>query len=78
MGSQNLLALTSRREQISECIQMLEARPAVRGGAATKHLLKELQTKLEWLDKRIDLELQESDPQEQPGITKLAQGTHAA
>lgn len=30
MGSQNLLALTSRRAQISECLQMLEARPPVR------------------------------------------------
>lgn len=78
MGSQNLLALTSRRAQISECLQMLEARPPVRGGAATQQLLRGLRNKLEWLDQRIGLELQESDPQEQPGETKLGQDSHAA
>ena len=78
MGSQNLLALTSRRAQLSECIRLLEARPSVRGGLATSALLEGLRHKVEWLDKRIDVELQESDPREPSGVAKVERGSTAA
>jgi hypothetical protein len=71
MGSQSLLALTSKRAQISECIRLLEARPRARGGIALNHLVERLRRKADWLDTRIALELQKSDPIETPAPPKI-------
>jgi hypothetical protein len=75
MGSQSLLALTSKRAEISECIRLLEARPRAGSGIALNQLIERLRRKADWLDKRIDLELRQSDPPE-TWATKI--GTHNA
>ena len=71
MGSQSLLALTLKRAEISECIRLLEARPRPRGGIALNQLVERLRRKADWLDMRIALELQESDPIETPAPAKI-------
>jgi hypothetical protein len=71
MGSQSLLALTSKRAEILECIRLLEARPGARGGIALKQLVERLRRKADWLDMRIAMELQESDPIETPAPAKI-------
>jgi hypothetical protein len=45
MGSQSLLALTSKRAEISECIRLLEARPRARSGIALNQLIEHLRRK---------------------------------
>ena len=42
MGSQKLLAPTSRRAEISQCIRLLEARTSVRGDLAANQRLESL------------------------------------
>jgi hypothetical protein len=71
MGSQSLLALTSKRAEVSECIRLLEARPRAHGGIALNQLVERLRRKADWLDMRIALELQESDPIETPAPAKI-------
>ena len=61
MESQNLLVLRSKRAEISECIRLLEARPPARNGLAFARMMERLRLKAEWLDKRIELELQQPD-----------------
>jgi hypothetical protein len=78
MGSQSLLALSSRRAEISACIRLLETRPSGRGSRALSQLIEGLRRKAEWLDKRIGLELQESDPLEQSRVAKIERENHAA
>ncbi len=78
MGSQSLLALTSRFAEIAQCIRLLEARPAARANLATNQFLERLRRKADWLDKRIDAELGESDPLEQPRATKIDPDRHVA
>jgi hypothetical protein len=62
MGAQRILALTSKRTEIMEAIRLLEMRSQSRGGLAINRLLDSLRLKIEWLDKCIDLERQQSDP----------------
>jgi hypothetical protein len=62
MGSQRLLLLTSKRAEILECIRLLEARPRLHRGIALAQLIERLRRKADWLEKRIDLELLQSDP----------------
>jgi hypothetical protein len=76
MGSNSLPALTSKRAEISECIQLLEARPRAHGGIALNQLVERLRRKADWLDKRIDLELRQSDSLETRTTAKI--GTHNA
>ena len=64
MGSQSLLALTSRRAEVSECIRLLEGRSRERSGLAVNQLIERLRRKADWLDRRIDLESLQSDPTE--------------
>jgi hypothetical protein len=45
MGSQSLLALTSKRAEISECIRLLEARPGAHVGKALNQLVERLRRK---------------------------------
>ena len=71
MGTQSLLALTSKRAEISECIRLLEARPRARSGIALNQLIEHLRRKADWLDMRIALELQESDPMQTPAPAKI-------
>ena len=71
MGSRSLLALTSKRAEISECIRLLEARHRARGGIALNQLVERLRRKADWLDMRIALELQESEPIETPARAKI-------
>jgi hypothetical protein len=61
MESQNLLALRSKRAEISECIRLVEARPPARAGLARTLLIERLRLKAEWLDKRLELESQQPD-----------------
>ena len=78
MGSQNLLALTSKRAEISECIGLLEGRRQVNGSLAVRNLIDRLNRKIEWLDMRIELERQQSDPLQTPAIAKMRNGRQAA
>ncbi len=64
MGSQSLLLLTSKRAEILECIRLLEARPRLHRGVVLDQLIESLRRKADWLDKRIDLEMLQSDPLE--------------
>jgi hypothetical protein len=71
MGSHSLLALTSKRAEISECIRLLEARPRAHGDIALNQLVERLRRKADWLDKRIDLELRQSDSLETRATAKI-------
>ena len=64
MGSQSLLLLTSKRAEILESIRLLEARPRLHRGTAVDQLVERLRRKADWLEKRLDLELLQSDPLE--------------
>ena len=59
MESQTLAALIAKRDEIREAIFLLEARPPARAGLAFTRLIERLRMKAEWLDKTIDLELQQ-------------------
>jgi hypothetical protein len=78
MGSQNLLALTSKRAEVSECLRLLEGRSGGRNRLAVSQLLARLRHKADWLDKRIQLELEQSDPAETSAIADLTQNRDAA
>jgi hypothetical protein len=79
MGAQRTLALTSKRAEISECIRILGDRPpSSRGNLALNRLLERLRQKLEWLDKCIDLEQQQSDPTSLPAVAKAPHAKNAA
>ena len=78
MGSQRLLAITSKREELSECLRLLEGRSGPRRGLAVTQLLDGLRRKVDWLDKLIDLELQQSDPLETPAPFDNTGHPHAA
>lgn len=56
MESQNLRALVAKRNEIATAIRLLEARPPSRGGLAVKQLIERLRLKIEWLNKRIQME----------------------
>jgi hypothetical protein len=78
MGSQNLLALTSKRAEVSECIRLLEERSGARSGLAVARLLARLRQKGEWLDRRIQLELEQTDPAKTAAFTDLSRNRDAA
>jgi hypothetical protein len=78
MESQILLALTSKRAEISEGIRLLEGRSRDRSNLAVNHLIEQLRHKAERLDKRIDLELRQSGPVKTPGIADTENARHAA
>lgn len=78
MESQNLLALRSKRAEISECIRLLEARPPARTGLAFTRLIERIRMKAEWLDKRIDLELHQVERLRVSTDAKLSQTDNAA
>ena len=78
MGSQRLLAMTSKREELLECVRLLDGRSGPRRGLAVTQLLDGLRRKLDWLDKLIDLELQQSDPLEAPATFDSTQYPHVA
>ena len=78
MASQSILAMASKRAEISECIRLLEVRAGQRSGLAVHQLIKSLRRRADWLDSRIDLELQQSDPREQARIAKIRSAQDAA
>jgi predicted metal-dependent hydrolase len=79
MGAQRILALTSKRAEISECIRILRDKPSSsRGSPSLNQLLERLQQKLEWLDKCIDLEQQQSDPISWTAVAKAPHANNAA
>jgi hypothetical protein len=78
MGSQRFLAMTSKREELLECVRLLEGRSGPRRGLAVTQLLDGLRRKVEWLDKLIGLELQQSDPLETPTTFYKTGRSHAA
>lgn len=78
MASQNLLALTSKRAEVSECMRLLEGRSGSRNRLAVSQLLARMRDKARWLDKRIQLELEQSDPAETSATPDLTQNRDAA
>ena len=78
MASQSILAMASKRAEISECIRLLEVRARLRNGLAVHQLIESLRRRADWLDSRIDLELQLSDPAEQARIAKIRSAQDAA
>jgi hypothetical protein len=78
VASQSSLAMASKRAQISECIRLLEVRARQRSGLAVHQLIESLRRRADWLDSRIDLELHQSDPEEQTRIAKLRSAQDAA
>ena len=78
MGSQNLLALTSKRAEVSECMRLLEGRSGSRNRLAVTQLLARLRQKADWLDKRIQLERERSDPAGTSATADFTQSRDAA
>ena len=78
MASQSILAMASKRAEISECIRLLEVRARHRNGLAVQQLIESLRRRADWLDSRIDRELQQSDPREQARIAKIRSAQDAA
>jgi hypothetical protein len=79
MGSQRLLVLTSKRTEISECLRLLEPRnSSVRESISLNALILHLKSKADQLDKRIHLELQESDPLDAPLTSRVIRRIDAA
>jgi hypothetical protein len=78
MGSQSLLAMTSKRAEITECIRLLGVRSRQRSGLAVNQLIESLRRRADWLDSRIDMELQESDAAERSRIAKIRSAQDAA
>jgi hypothetical protein len=56
MESQTLSALIAKRDQFRHAINLLEARPPSRRELALQHLIQRLRLKVEWLDRRIQME----------------------
>ena len=77
MASQNILTMASKRAEISECIRLLEVRAGQRSGLAVQQLIESLRRRADWLDSRIELELQ-SDLAEQARIAKIRSAQDAA
>jgi hypothetical protein len=78
MESERFLAMTSKRAEISECIRLLEGRSRQRSGSAVNQLIESLRRRADWLDRRIDMELQEADPAERSRIAKIRSAQYAA
>ena len=78
MGAQRVLALTSKRTGVMEAIRLLEMKSESRGGLAISQVLDNLRLKLEWLDKCIDLERQQSDPVVGSALAKVPHVDNAA
>jgi hypothetical protein len=57
MESQNLPALIAKRDEFRKGIRLLEARPPAGGELAAKRLIARLRLRVEWLDKRIEMEM---------------------
>jgi hypothetical protein len=70
--------LTSKRAEISECIRLLEARPGGQRGRAIKGLIERLRLKAEWLDKRIQLELRQTDSIKTSEVLEFPRPNNAA
>ena len=70
MASQSILAMASKRAEISECIRLLEVRAGQRSGLAVHQLIESLRRRADWLDSRIELELR-SDSASDPRIAKI-------
>jgi hypothetical protein len=58
--SQNLLAMIAKRDEFRKGIHLLETRPPVGGELEAKRLIERLRLKVEWIDKRIEMELKRS------------------
>ncbi len=78
MGAQRVLALTSNRTEVMEAIRLLEMKSQSRGGLAISQVLDNLRLKVEWLDKCIDLERQQSDPVVGSALAKVRHFDNAA
>jgi hypothetical protein len=76
--SQSLLTLTAKREDISGCIRLLEGRRQSPAGPAVRRLIDRLRLKAEWLDARIELELQQSDPVDAFTVEEMPRSSNAA
>ena len=57
MMTPTLAALIAKRDEIEEAIRLLEASSCLRGGLAVGHMVDRLSLKAEWLNKRIQIEL---------------------
>lgn len=78
MGAQRILALTSKRTEVMECIRRLESRQSSGRGSPHSRLLEGLLFKLEWLNKCIDLEQRQSDPVDESPLAKVFRIDNAA
>jgi hypothetical protein len=78
MESQTLLALTSKRADITKCIHLLETRPSPHVGLAVTRLIDRLRLKADWLDKRIDLELRQSNELRASTVANISRTNDAA
>lgn len=78
MGSQTLLTLTARRAEIAQCLRLLESRHVQgRGCHSVTSAVGQLRLEADRLDRRIDLELQKSDPLEPPLTANISASSRA-
>lgn len=77
MGAQNVLALTAKRTEFLECIRLLEAKPVSSRSIEDDRLMERLRLKLEWLNKSIELEQQQSEPITESAVRKTGRSNAA-
>lgn len=78
VASENLHTMISKRAEIFECIRLLEVRARQRSGLAINQLIESLRRRVDWLDGRIDIELQQFGPTERARIAKIRSAQDAA
>lgn len=77
MGAQNVLALTAKRTEFLECLRLLEAKPASNRSIEDDRLMERLHLKVEWLNKSIELEQQQSEPIIESAVRKISRSNAA-
>jgi hypothetical protein len=77
MEAQHVLALTAKRTEFIECIRHLEAKPISDRSLEDSRMMERLRLKVEWLDKSIELEQQQSQPIDESAVTTIGRSNAA-
>jgi hypothetical protein len=72
MGAQHVLALAAKRSEFIECIRLLERKPISARTLEDDRLMQRLRNKIEWLNKSLDREQQQSEPTAESAVKKAA------
>lgn len=72
MGAQRVLALAAKRSEFIECIRLLERKPISNRTLEDDRLMERLRHKVEWLNKSLELEQQQSEPIAESAVKRAA------